>query len=122
MSAGGGPATRWAWAEIDLDAIKANVREVRKKVGRDRRICAVVKADAYGHGAPRVARAALAAGADVLAIATVDEGVRLREEGIGYEVPILMLSEPPISAIPVILDHRITPAVTTLDFALMLGE
>ncbi|MDO4851199.1 MAG: alanine racemase [Actinomycetota bacterium] len=122
MSAGEGPATRWAWAEIDLDAIKANVREVRKKVGRDRRICAVVKADAYGHGAPRVARAALAAGADVLAIATVDEGVRLREEGIGYEVPILMLSEPPISAIPVILDYRITPAVTTLDFALMLGE
>lgn len=122
MSAEEGPVTRWAWAEIDLDAIKANVREVRKRIGRDRRICAVVKADAYGHGAPEVARAALAAGADVLAVATVDEGVRLREEGIGHEVPILMLSEPPISAIPVVLDNRITPTVTTLDFALMLGE
>lgn len=112
--------TRWAWAEIDLGAITANVHEVRKRVGPDRLICAVVKADAYGHGAVRVARAALAAGAGVLAVATVDEGVELREAGI--TAPVLMLAEPPISAIPVILEHDITPTVTTIDFALMLGE
>lgn len=112
--------TRWAWAQIDLSAIKANVHEVRKKIGPERKICAVVKADAYGHGAIPVAKAALEAGASNLAIATVEEGVELREAGI--TAPILMLAEPPISAIPTILEYDITPTVTTIDFALMLGE
>jgi len=67
-----------------------------------------------------VARTALDAGADHLAVATVDEGVELREAGI--KVPILILAEPPIGAVPLILEHHLTPAVTTIDFALALGE
>lgn len=113
-------STRWAWAQIDLSAIKANVHEVRKKIGPERKICAVVKADAYGHGAIPVAKAALEAGAACLAVATADEGIELRDAGI--TAPILMLAEPPITAIPAILEHDITPTVTTIDFALMLGE
>jgi alanine racemase len=112
--------TRWAWTEIDLSAIKENVHQVRKKVGAHRRICAVVKADGYGHGAVPVAKTAIDAGASYLAVATVGEGVQLREAGI--TVPILILAEPPISAVPVILDNDLIPAVTTLDFVLMLGE
>lgn len=112
--------TRWAWTEIDLSAIRANVGEVRKRVGAHRRICAVVKADAYGHGAVRVARAALDAGASVLAVATVDEGIALREARIG--APVLILSEPPLSAIPLVLNNDLVPAVTTMEFAINLGE
>ncbi|MHB0911911.1 MAG: alanine racemase [Armatimonadota bacterium] len=74
-------------AEIDLDAIKWNLGRVRALVGPKRLICPAVKADGYGHGAVAVSRAALAAGADMLAVATLDEVVELREAGI--TAPIL---------------------------------
>lgn len=80
-----------AWAEIDLAAIQHNVRTLRAIAG-PARFCAVVKANGYGHGAAAVGRAALAAGADWLAVAQVDEAVVLRDAGI--EAPILLLSEP----------------------------
>lgn len=114
------PLTRDAWAEIDLGAIRHNVKETRARVGRKPMICAVVKANAYGHGALEVARTALDSGASVLAIATVDEGIQLRDSGI--TAPILLLSEPPVSSIPFLLEKSITPSITTLDFALALGE
>ena len=59
---------RWAWAEVDLDAIEHNVRTIRQRVAPSA-VWAVVKADAYGHGAVPVARAALAAGAEGLGVA-----------------------------------------------------
>jgi alanine racemase len=80
-----------AWATIDLDAIAHNVRTLRA-VAQPARFCAVVKANGYGHGAAAVGRAALAAGADWLAVAQVDEAVVLRDAGI--EAPLLILSEP----------------------------
>jgi alanine racemase len=80
-----------AWATIDLDAIAHNVRTLRA-VAQPARFCAVVKANGYGHGAASVGRAALAAGADWLAVAQVDEAVVLRDAGI--EAPLLILSEP----------------------------
>lgn len=83
---------RPAWAEVDLDAIAHNV-DVLRRAAHPARLCAVVKADGYGHGAVPVAHAAVAAGADVLAVALVEEGVALRDAGI--EAPILLLSEPP---------------------------
>ncbi|WP_129656398.1 alanine racemase [Rothia halotolerans] len=72
-------------AVIDLDALAHNVRRLRRLVA-PARLIAVVKADAYGHGASAVARAALAAGADLLGVAHVREALRLREEGIGGTV------------------------------------
>jgi alanine racemase len=72
-------------AVIDLDALAHNVRRLRRLVA-PARLIAVVKADAYGHGAPAVARTALAAGADLLGVAHVREALRLREEGIGGTV------------------------------------
>ena len=80
-----------AWAEIDLDAVRRNVRTLRS-VAAPAGLCAVVKANGYGHGAAAVAGAALEAGADWLAVAQVDEAVALREAGIG--APLLVLSEP----------------------------
>ena len=114
------PLERAAWVEIDTKALRANMKEIRERVGYDRQVCAVVKADAYGHGAVEVAKLELQSGANRLAVATVDEGVKLRKAGI--KAPILMLAEPPISAIPLLLEYDITPTVTTIDFALSLGE
>src|SRR5690349_5166552 len=70
-----------AEAVVDLDAIAHNVRVLREHAGRAE-VMAVVKADGYGHGAAPVARAALAAGAAELGVATVDEALKLRADGI----------------------------------------
>jgi alanine racemase len=80
-----GRTTRWA--EVDLDALRHNVSALMARLGTGTRLCAVVKADAYGHGSVPVARAAIEAGATWLAVATVEEGSRLVEAGI--DVPIL---------------------------------
>lgn len=93
-------------AEIDLGAIRANVSALAAIAG-DAALMAVVKADAYGHGAERVARTATDAGAAWLGVALVEEGVGLREAGIGS--PILVLSEPPPSAAGAVVAHHLTP-------------
>lgn len=111
---------RGAWVEVDLDAIAHNVQVARKHIGPARELMAVVKADAYGHGAIPVSKVALRNGATRLAVATPEEGVELREAG--FDVPILMLSQPPLRTIPLLLEYDITPAVFTSDFALALGE
>lgn len=76
-------------AIIDLGAISHNVAAIRKKIGSQRGLMAVVKADGYGHGAVEVSRTALRNGADSLAVALPEEGQHLREAGI--EAPILVL-------------------------------
>ncbi|MGW3560251.1 alanine racemase [Streptomyces sp. NPDC000963] len=82
------PPLRRARAEIDLGALRANVRTLRARVAPHVRIMAVVKADAYGHGALRCARAALEAGADWLGTATPHEALALRAAGI-TDVPLM---------------------------------
>ena len=77
------------FAIIDLDAIAHNVAALKKRVGSDVALWAVVKANAYGHGAVPVARAALAAGASRLAVARIREGIELRQAGI--DAPILVM-------------------------------
>lgn len=112
--------TRTSWVEIDLGAISHNVRVAAKRLGPGKKLMAVVKADAYGHGAVPVAKTALKSGATHLAVATTDEAVELRLAGI--TAPILVLAEPPARAIPTLLAYRIMPTVTTAEFALKLGE
>jgi alanine racemase len=105
--------TRWAWAEIDLDAVRHNV-EVLRAVVAPSAVWAVVKADGYGHGAVDVARAAIEAGAEGLCVALVAEGIELRHAGI--DAPILLLSEqPPITAAHIV-QHRLTPTVYSQPF------
>ena len=100
--------SRPAWAEVDLAAVRHNVRLLRQ-VAAPAALCAVVKADAYGHGAPAVARATLEGGATSLAVALVDEGVELRDAG--FTEPILLLSEPPADAVDAVVAARLTPTV-----------
>ena len=114
------PEDRWAWVEIDLDALRDNTSALKRLLDRQTRMMCVVKADAYGHGAVRCAKAMARAGADQFAVATVTEGVELREAGVGE--PILILSEPPMETIQTIVDHDLMPAVYSQDFALALGE
>jgi alanine racemase len=99
---------RWAWAEIDLDAIAHNVRVLRECVAPSA-LWAVVKADGYGHGAVDVARAAIGAGAEGLCVALVEEGIELRRAGV--DAPILILSEQPPEAAARIVEYRLTPTV-----------
>ena len=99
-------------AEIDLEAIRHNVRLLRK-VASPAALCAVVKANGYGHGALEVSVAALEAGATSLAVALVEEGIALRDEGIAAR--IIVLSEPPLDAMEAALQHNLEPAVYTFD-------
>lgn len=106
-------ATYITWAEIDLDALAHNVRQIRAFVGPRVEVMAVVKADAYGHGAVPVARTALAAGATRLAVHRVHEGIALREAGI--DAPILVLGYVPLSAAELVVKYRLTPTVITVE-------
>jgi alanine racemase len=85
------PGLRPAWVEVDLDAIAGNVRALAAEVA-PARLLAVVKADAYGHGAVPVARTVAEAGAAWLGVALVEEALELR--GAGVSTPLLVLSEP----------------------------
>jgi len=99
---------RPAWAEIDLAALEANASLVRELVA-PAALCAVVKADGYGHGAVAVAQAALAGGATWLAVALVEEGLALRRAGV--EAPVMVLSEAPPPAVAPALDGGLTLTV-----------
>ena len=114
------PDDRWAWVEIDLSALKKNVRAFRAQIDPRVRMMCVVKADAYGHGAVRCAKEMAKAGAQQFAVATVKEGVELRRAGI--EEPILMLAQPPVTAVDTLVGYDIMPSVYTSDFALAFGE
>ncbi len=102
---------RPAWAEISRSAIAHNVGVLSALLG-DTALCAVVKANGYGHGAPLAAKAALSAGADSLAVAIVDEGIELR--GAGVSAPILLLAEIPPETIPDALSHSLTLTIGSL--------
>ncbi len=104
------PTHRPVWAEIDLAAVRANVRAFGDMVA-PAQVCAVVKADGYGHGAVAVGRAALDGGAHALAVALVEEGVQLRDAGV--DAPVLVLSEPVPEAAESVIAHRLTPVVYT---------
>jgi len=86
---GAGGLCQRAWVEIDRGALFDNVLQLRRLLASSTQLMAVVKADAYGHGATMVAQTALAAGAGGLCVATLPEGIQLREAGI--EAPILLL-------------------------------
>jgi alanine racemase len=107
-------------AEIDLDAVAHNVRYFRRRGGGRAAVMAVVKANAYGHGAAMVARAAVAAGARWLAVATVDEGAQLRDAGLTAPVLVLAPSDP--AEAPAALAADLTLAVGALDTAAALAR
>lgn len=87
---------RDAWVEINLDAIEKNILELKSFVRKDTKILAVVKADAYGHGSSMIAPTLLASGVDYLGVASIDEGIELRNSK--FKCPILVLGAAPVWA------------------------
>lgn len=107
-------------AEINLDAIESNLRQVRAIVGPDVRICPAVKADAYGHGAVPVSRLLVEAGVEMLGVAFIEEAIELREAGI--HVPIILLQPAFVEQIPEIIRYDLTTTVCDMDFARELSR
>jgi len=103
---------RPTWAEINLANIAHNVKEFRRHIPQPTRLMAVVKAEGYGHGAVEVGRAALAAGAEWLAVALVEEGIRLRQAGLA--APILVLGYLPPEALSAVIQYHLTPGIVDL--------
>ncbi|MDN5347109.1 MAG: alanine racemase [Clostridia bacterium] len=110
---------RPVWAEIDLQAIKHNVGELKRILSCGTDLMAVVKANAYGHGAVPAARAALAGGATWLGVATLAEAVELRQSGL--TAPILILGYTPPEDADEVIARDLDQAVFTLEQAQTLA-
>lgn len=110
---------RPAWVEVGSVAIQHNVKEIRRLVGAQVQILAVIKGDAYGHGAVEVARLVLEAGADRLAVANVEEGVELRKGGIA--APVLVLGYIPVYQLPKLIEYNLTPTIYLAETAAALA-
>ncbi len=110
---------RPVWTEIDLDALAYNVACLKRQAG-PAAMAAVVKANAYGHGAVGVARAALEAGADRLAVICVDEGEQLRRRGV--TVPILVMGHSPVGEARRIVELELTATITSLEMGHALAR
>ena len=115
-----GSALRPTWLEIDLSVLSSNVRELRRRIGPRRLLYAVVKANAYGHGADLIAASAMRAGADRLAVAAVNEAVALRRAGL--DAPILVLGYTPPELAQTLLEYALTATVYEARTALAFAE
>lgn len=107
-------------AMVDLNAYAHNLSVVRRMIPKECRIMAVVKADAYGHGAVPVARRAMAEGAAMLGVATVPEAIELRQAGIG--APILVLLQPAEDALGAAVEYDLRLSLCDVHVAERLGE
>lgn len=114
------PRPEPCWLEVDLAAVADNVRAVKRLVGPGTAVAAVVKADGYGLGAVAIAGAAIAGGAEWLAVARVEEGAQLRRAG--FEVPILNLAWATPEEARALVAQRITPTVVDVAGARALAE
>ncbi|MGH2811109.1 MAG: alanine racemase [Actinomycetota bacterium] len=108
------------WMEVDLEALRRNIRTLKSHLGPHTRLLAVVKANGYGHGDVPVALAAIEAGAEWLGIARVQEGASLRRAGI--TTPILLLAEPPLGAVEEAVELGLVPTIYTAEIARTFSE
>jgi len=108
------------WVEVDLDAVKYNLKQVQQKLTPEAEIIAIVKANAYGHGLLKIAKAAIKFGAERLGVATVEEGKKLRKAGV--KAPILILGTLNPAQIPLVANYNLTPTVYTYQTANQLAE
>lgn len=104
-----------SWVEIDLNVLKNNYKIYASKIGANRQVMAVVKANAYGHGAPRVALAMQEVGCRNFAVSNIEEAIELRQAGI--EGQLLILGYTPIAALESVIDFDLTQAVFSEEYA-----
>jgi len=109
-----------AWAEINLDNIAHNVKEIRRLAGKRTEIIGVVKADAYGHGTLETVPTLLENGVTRLAVSMLDEAIQLRK--IGVEVPILVLNHTDFRRVGEVLEYNITQTVYSHEMAEVLSR
>lgn len=112
--------TQRAWAQVSLDAIAENLKNIRSMTSENAKIMAVVKADAYGHGFLQVAKTLLENGADAFAVAMLDEAKQLRSRGI--DVPILVLGNTNRDLCEDLIDYDVMPSVFTYDMAKAMSD
>ncbi len=105
---------------IDLDAYRNNLQVVKNLVGSSVRIIAVVKANAYGHGLVPVSKCAEKWGVNMLAVANIEEGITLRENGI--KIPILVLLQPHDDELPALIEYNLTPLLSEVEVAKKISE
>ncbi len=110
-----------AWVEVNLSALSHNVREIKRLISSETDLMAVVKADAYGHGAVSVAQTVLRAGASWLGVATIPEGIELRQAGITAPLVVLGATYTP-EQIRAIAQWQLQPTVCTPQQALVFSE
>jgi alanine racemase len=108
------------FVEINLQSVKDNIKEIKNSIPAQTKFMAVVKANAYGHGALAISRAALEAGVDHLAVANLREALELREAGITS--PILILTESPTSVADEIVQYDLTQTVYSYSEARSLSD
>src|ERR1044072_5730013 len=111
---------RPTWAEIDLNQLAANFKQIKSRVGADTRIMAVMKANAYGHGAVECARRLAAEGADWFGVALPEEAIQLRDSGITQ--PVLCLAGFWPGQAAACVQHRLTPVIYRLDMLEALDQ
>ena len=107
------------WAEISLDAVIHNFKEIKSKTG-NAKICCVVKADGYGHGAVMLSQVCEKLGADFFAVSNIDEGIELRDAGC--TLPILILGYTPVTDASRLAQYNISQAVFSLGYAQALSD
>ncbi len=108
------------WAEISLDAIAHNFNEIKAKISGRAKICCVIKADGYGHGAAELAKLYQQLGADFFAVSNIDEGIELRQSGI--TLPVLILGYTPANEAKRLSNFDIAQTVFSLKYAKELSE
>ena len=109
------PQRKRFWAEVDLDVAKANYDIIRSRLTRGVKLCCVVKANAYGHGAPMLAKLYEELGADWFAVSNIEEAMQLRQHRI--KKPILILGYTPPECAPLLSANNISQTVFSLDYA-----
>lgn len=102
------------WAEIDMDALDANIEHIKAKMEKGHKVMGIVKADAYGHGDGFVARRLEEAGFDWFGVSNIEEGMSLRNEGITK--PILILGYTPVDTAKILAEKKITQALIGMDY------
>jgi alanine racemase len=109
VTEGPAPSLHRAWIEVDHGTVRHNLGVLRRLAGPDKQVIAVVKANAYGHGAIEVSRTLLAEGVELLAVATIDEGLSLRRAGVTAPIIVLWALGRPETALAVA--HDLQPVV-----------
>lgn len=108
------------WAEISLNAIEHNYNVIRNKVADDTKVCCVIKADGYGHGAVELSQIYEKLGADFFAVSNIDEGIEIRKGG--SKLPIVILGYTPVSEAKNLANYDISQAVFSLEYAKELSK